>query len=210
MTTSSQWQEHGLLSQLYPSGGWRKWMFRAPLYLWRMGLGWLLPRQMLVLATTGRKSGLPRYVMVEHFVADGKIYIVSGWGERAQWVKNLEADSVVTVETMNTGVVRGTARRVTDEQTFRELWTTMQRSPMFDTQLQYWQIEPTLEDFLAKRDRAVIFGVDPGNVAAPPSLEQDLAWIPTMIAAMVLLRLLRGGSPKKKKRMNAKARRRKG
>lgn len=187
----------GLLADWYPAGGWRRWLFRAPLVLWRMGLGWLLPRQMLVLATTGRKSGLPRYVMIEHFKAGRTIYFVSGWGKQAQWVKNIQADPLVTVETMRDGVVTGTVRRVTSEDEFRRLWPVMQQSPMFDTQLRYWGMQPTREDFVAKRDRALIFMLEPGNVPAPPPLKRDLRWVTVILGALLLLRLLRGGKKKR-------------
>ena len=41
MSAADLQNERGFM--VYPSGGWRKAMFKAPLYLWRMGLGMLLP-----------------------------------------------------------------------------------------------------------------------------------------------------------------------
>ena len=42
-----------------------------------MGLGWLLPRSMLVLTTRGRMSGLPRHTMLEHIVNDGSVTLAA-------------------------------------------------------------------------------------------------------------------------------------
>lgn len=190
-------QERGFM--VFPSGGWRKVMFKTPLYLWRMGLASMLPRQFLVLATTGRKSGLPRHTMVEYSKIDDVITIASGWGGRPQWVKNIEVDPIVTVESLNDGVIKGTARRVTDEDEFRQMWQPMQHSPVWDTWLESWGIEPTLDDFLANRDRMVVFAIEPGDVPALPLLERDLKWIPVVVGTMLLLRWLRGGRQKRVK-----------
>ena len=196
MTSANLQKERGFM--IYPSGGWRKAMFKAPLYLWRMGLGVLLPRQILVLATTGRKSGLPRHTMVEYSKINGQIYIASGWGKRPQWVKNIEADPVVTVESVNEGVLTGTAHRVTDEDEFRRMWEPMQRSPIWETWLESWDIEPILEDYLAKRDRMVVFAIDVGAVPAPPTLARDLQWIPLLVGGFLLMRLLRFSQRKRR------------
>ena len=198
MTSQSPTQvERGLM--VYPKDGLRKAFFKAPLYLWRMGLGRLLPHQMLVLATTGRKSGLPRYTMVEHSKINGKIVFSSGWGKRPQWVKNIEVDPIVSVETVADGVITGTARRVTEADEFKQMWEPMQKSPVWEMWLDSWGIEPNLEDFIAKRDRVVVFALDPGDVPAPPPLEKDLGWVPFFVGGMLLLRLLRGGSKKRVK-----------
>ncbi|MBZ0301678.1 MAG: nitroreductase family deazaflavin-dependent oxidoreductase [Anaerolineae bacterium] len=197
MTTTTKSTQHDSGFFVYPSGGWRKWMFQAPLVLWRMGLGWMLPRQLLVLAATGRKSGLPRYTMIEYFNIDGTLHMVSGWGERSQWVKNIVADPVVTVESVNEGVIQGRAHRLTSEDEFRSLWQPMLRSPIAEPQLARWGMQRTVEDFIAKRDRAVIFAIEAGDVPAPPPLEQDLQWVPYFVGALLLTRLMRGGRKKR-------------
>ncbi len=82
----------------YPRGL-LKWLLFLPLYLYRIGLGWLLaPTPLLILTTRGRKSGLPRHVVLESRQHGSKIYAVSGWGNRPHWVKNLQADPIVTIQ----------------------------------------------------------------------------------------------------------------
>ena len=67
---------------------------RAPITLYRHGLGWVLGRRVLMLEHTGRRSGKARFVCLE--VVDrpgpGRVVIVSGFGERAEWYRNLLAD----------------------------------------------------------------------------------------------------------------------
>lgn len=74
---------------------------RAPIWLYRHRAGWVLGPRVLLLEHLGRKSGLPRCVCLE--VVDrpspATIVIVSGFGERAQWYRNLVAhpDCFVTL-----------------------------------------------------------------------------------------------------------------
>ena len=67
---------------------------RAPITLYRHGLGWILGRRVLMLEHTGRRSGKTRFVCLEVVdrPAPERAVIVSGFGERAEWYQNLLAD----------------------------------------------------------------------------------------------------------------------
>ncbi len=74
-----------------------RWLVRAPVWLYRARLGAVLGRRLLMLQHTGRTSGLPRYVVLEvvdHPTPDRWI-VVSGFGERAQWYRNVRHDPQV-------------------------------------------------------------------------------------------------------------------
>jgi hypothetical protein len=74
-----------LLRQYPVRGSWLRWTFKAPLYLWRMGLGFLIGRYIMVITTSGRKSGLPRHTMAEwHPLTSGGKFVPVNYGERAQ------------------------------------------------------------------------------------------------------------------------------
>ena len=75
-------------------------MVRAPVWLYWMRLGFLLGNRMLMLVHRGRSSGLRRYAVLE--VVDrppptSTSSCGSGFGEAAQWYRNLLADPHVRI-----------------------------------------------------------------------------------------------------------------
>lgn len=74
-------------------------LVRAPIAIYRAGLGFLFGRRLLMMEHLGRTSGARRYVVLEvvdHRVP-GEYVIVSGFGVRAQWYRNIEAEPEVRV-----------------------------------------------------------------------------------------------------------------
>jgi deazaflavin-dependent oxidoreductase (nitroreductase family) len=63
------------------------------------------------LTTVGRKSGRDRTIEIWFGLEDSSLYMLSGGGEDAQWVKNLQADNQVKVR-IGRRRWRGTARLV--------------------------------------------------------------------------------------------------
>jgi deazaflavin-dependent oxidoreductase (nitroreductase family) len=69
---------------------------RAPISLFRIGLGRLLGRRVAMIEHRGRITGLPRQVVLEVVAhGPGHIVVVSGYGTRAQWYRNIVADAHV-------------------------------------------------------------------------------------------------------------------
>ncbi|HVV12000.1 nitroreductase family deazaflavin-dependent oxidoreductase [Amycolatopsis sp.] len=72
---------------------------RAPISLYRAGLGFLFGTRLLMLEHVGRRTGALRYVVLE--VVDrpalDEYVIVSGFGEAAQWYRNIQAHPGVRV-----------------------------------------------------------------------------------------------------------------
>jgi len=74
--------------------------FRAPIMLYRIGLGGLMPMQLL-LTTVGRKSGQPRQAVVDvlrHDAATDTYYVASAYGAHSDWYRNLQANPAVCVQ----------------------------------------------------------------------------------------------------------------
>ncbi len=74
---------------------------RAPITLYRLGLGRLLGPRLLLLEHRGRSSGLVRQVCLEVLErpAPGTFRVISGLGPRSQWYRNLLADPRCRVST---------------------------------------------------------------------------------------------------------------
>jgi deazaflavin-dependent oxidoreductase (nitroreductase family) len=184
---------------VYPAGGWRQFLFKAPVTLWRTGLGSIIGQVILLMTHTGRKSGLPRRTALEYQSADsGKRYVISAFGEKAQWYQNVMADPIVTIQT-NRGTEAVEVRRVTDDgEVIAAISLFMDRNPMLTTEyLRSLGIKHTQEDLIANKDRFHIITFEPTDAAAPPPQEIDLKWIWWVVGAFVALRLLTGRKKRK-------------
>ena len=84
-----------------------------PRLLYRLGLGSIVGRLVLLLTTTGRKSGLPRVTPLQYEKADGAIYIAAARGQRADWFRNIVVNPEVTVQ-VGSRRFHGTAEPVID------------------------------------------------------------------------------------------------
>ncbi|MFM9370685.1 nitroreductase family deazaflavin-dependent oxidoreductase [Streptomyces sp. Da 82-17] len=84
--------------------GARRFLARLPIGLYRVGLGPLLGRRLLLLHHVGRTTGLDRRVVLEVVAYDrerGSLTVASGFGPGAAWYRNLRAHPTTTVQTGN-------------------------------------------------------------------------------------------------------------
>lgn len=76
-------------------------MARLPIHLYRVGLGPLFGRRLLLLIHTGRTTGLTRKTVievVEHDPAGGSWSVASGFGPKAEWYRNLLHTPQATIQ----------------------------------------------------------------------------------------------------------------
>lgn len=111
-----------------------KQLLRAPLHLYKLGWGpalnWL---PLLILTTRGRKSGLPRHVVVEYRRHGSKYYVVSGWGADTDWCQNIQQNNRVTIQ-HGEHIVDARARRVDDPaEALRALYMFSRNSWIYET-----------------------------------------------------------------------------
>ena len=80
-----------------PTSRFPRWFLRAPELIFRLRLDRFAPT-LVMLTTTGRRSGAPRPVVLDvaRHDADG-LWVIAGDGMRARWVLNLLADPDVEV-----------------------------------------------------------------------------------------------------------------
>jgi deazaflavin-dependent oxidoreductase (nitroreductase family) len=74
-------------------------LFNLPRRLVRFGFGQKVGPPLLILTTTGRRSGLPRETPLQYELIDGVYYVGSMRGDRADWYGNILADAHVSVTT---------------------------------------------------------------------------------------------------------------
>ena len=73
---------------------------RAPIWLYRLRLGWLLGSRLLLLEHRGRNSGKRRRLVVEvidHDRSTGVYWVAVGFGDRSDWYRNVKAEPRVWV-----------------------------------------------------------------------------------------------------------------
>lgn len=186
--TGEHLSEGAQLLRQYPTGGWLKWAFKAPLYLWRMGLGFFIGRYIMVITTFGRKSGLPRSTGAEWHPLRGGKFVPVNYGEKAQWYKNIVANPHVTIQTAH-GTEHVTARRVTDDDELIEAYHVLKATNAMMTMwyLDSKGIQDNDADVLAHKDAIYMLTFEPTTEPTPPPLKNDLVWVWAVLAGMCLL-----------------------
>ncbi len=77
----------------------QKLFFRGPIALYRgLPAEIMKSRCVMLLTTTGRRSGQPRTTGVSFMPLDGRYIIFSGWGVQSDWYRNLLANPEATIQ----------------------------------------------------------------------------------------------------------------
>lgn len=71
-----------------------QWVHRG---MYAIGLGTVIGRIILLLTTTGRKSGRRRVTPLQYEEVDGVFYVAAARGREADWYRNLLVDPVIGV-----------------------------------------------------------------------------------------------------------------
>ena len=69
----------------------------GPILAYKIGLGPLIGRVLLLLTTSGRKTGLARVTPLQYEMIDGIYHIGAVFGVKTDWVRNIQADPQVQV-----------------------------------------------------------------------------------------------------------------
>ena len=97
--------------------------------LYAIGLGPLVGRIILLLTTTGRKSGLKRVTPLQYEKIGEEYYVGAARGIHADWVRNIQSQPQVDVR-VGSKRFHGTAEVVTDPARFADfLEVRLQRHP---------------------------------------------------------------------------------
>lgn len=120
-------------------------LMRAPVWIYKARAGALFGSRIIMVEHIGRKSGAPRYAVLEvvdHPSPDAYV-VASGFGRKAQWFRNIQANPRVRVYAGGHGPRRATARVLDQDETDRTLAAYRARRP------RAWQrFRPVLEETL--------------------------------------------------------------
>ena len=100
-----------MFAERVPRAFWR--LIRVPSLLYALGLGPLVGGLVLLLTTTGRKSGKPRVVPLQYEEHEGVVYLGSARGSQADWFRNIVANPQVQLQ-IGSRRFEGLARPITD------------------------------------------------------------------------------------------------
>ncbi len=96
-----------------------RFLNRNMLLMWRLGLGWQMANSVsgyiMVLATTGRKSGERRLVPLNFAEKGHTVYCLAGFGKTTHWLLNLQADPQCEIWLPDGRRLAGHGRLVTTE-----------------------------------------------------------------------------------------------
>src|SRR3989304_4714784 len=94
-----------------PVNAWR--LLKLPRLWYALGLGPVVGQLILLLTTTGRKSGLPRVTPLQYEEENGVFYVASARGQQADWFRNIVADPPVEGQ-VKAGRWRGLAEPIAE------------------------------------------------------------------------------------------------
>lgn len=122
-----------------PSGVLRA-VFRLPIHLYRLDLGWLLGHRVLLLTHRGRNSGRLRQTPLEvirHDPTREESVVVSAWGGKADWYRNIEANPAVEIR-LGRQRYAPEQRFLSSEEAYAEISTYERSHPLLARTLPRW------------------------------------------------------------------------
>lgn len=162
----------------------------APEYAWRLGLGPVLGRYIMLITQINHKTGNPCKTSMEFFEVNGIKYIANVFGIQSKWYRNILANPRVTIQTAD-GTEQMVAVPVTADDEFVTIieWL-IHRNPKFANQY-IGNLEPQTnrKGFLKYKEELTFLRFDPTSEPTPRGLDVDLAWIwPILLIWSIIFR----------------------
>ena len=135
--------------------------YNMPRYVYLWHLGWLLG-----LTHTGRNSGVPRQTILEvlqHWPSRAAYYVLSGWGGKADWLRNVEKTPEVMI-TVSRRQLHARAERLGSEEAERAILAYAKRNPLAIRvlpRLMGYRLDGSEEDFRALAHLGIVVAFRP-------------------------------------------------
>lgn len=159
----------------YPGNCLVKKLLKTPVVLYRLGLGKLLGDYILILSTTGRKTGKTHRTPVEYFYHEDQYYIISGFGDQPDWYQNISANPQVTIQTGYEKIC-ATARPPQSDHEWEAVKLYLTYSPAGKLLKANYREELQGKNTLEKVKGWPALTFDPTDQPCPPPMEADLVW----------------------------------
>lgn len=89
------------VGKVEPPKGIMRLLWRAPIWIYHLGLGGLMGGRFLLLNHTGRVSGLSRQTVLEvtnHDAKTNTYYVAAGFGKKSDWYQNIQKIPEVMIQ----------------------------------------------------------------------------------------------------------------
>jgi len=135
-----------------------KWLFKMPILQYKLGMGWMVGKYYLLLATTGRKTGKPRLTPLEYEYdkENDRYRIAAGWGGNTDWFRNLKANPRVHVQ-VGRRKFDAVAEIASDEEVAKYMMRVSSRHPRMDRVWNRWSDQPVNGTFASYIHAAKFF-----------------------------------------------------
>ena len=159
----------------YPDSPLLRKLYHAPILLYRLGLGKLFGKYILIISTFGRKSGKVRRTPIEYHRAGDALYAISGFERDPDWYQNLKAHPYVTLQT-NQGTHSMLARRPETAEEWQAVLDYLKASPV--SALATPEVVNQLDDpeVQAQIHKWPVVLFEPTDEPCPEPLAVDLFW----------------------------------
>ena len=179
---------HGLGPLQKAFGPFNRWVV-APAV--RAGLGpWFstpVTGSLMLLRTTGHRSGLPREAPLGYVIREGAVYCCAGFGRRTAWYRNLVADPRVEV-ILPTSAISGLAETVTDPAEWSRVFPAYIRALGLIGRLTLGDVRSADDDRLATiRAQLPLVRIQPTGLASGPADPGGGLWIVVQTLATVVV-----------------------
>ena len=159
----------------YPDNPIIRTLYRTPILLYRLGLGKLFGKYIMIISTIGRKSGKVHRTPIEYFRNGEVIYAISGFERDPDWYQNLKADPHVTLQTSQ-GIHPMFARRPKTAEEWQGALDYLEKSPV--PTLTIPEVVKQLDDpeIQAQIHEWPVVLFEPTEEPCPEPLKADLYW----------------------------------
>lgn len=171
----------------YPSARWRSLMFRSPVLLWRLGMAEVVGRYVVLLSYTDHNGDVQHIALEFHHDRRGNKYIVSAFGEHADWYNDIMANPHVTVHSA-WGVQSQMAYRVTDERELAKVYHLFKR---YNPVMTRWYTESLgmdthVRDVIRNKHLVHFIGFTGTKANTPRTIHADLRWVSGAVLGVIV------------------------